>query len=160
MFACVPNPGKQSIWRQCPPSARQESTKKLPNHPVFTHVRTLSPCCGLKEAAVNQMGRERKGPPEIIQRRILGQYPAAPCSPGPFVLLLKELCRKAPRAKFWRNVSRTWVKHVAKIWRKKFADFRPSISSNIGCKKFHDKNPRQIPRAILDKIISPRDCGS
>ena len=65
-----------------------------------------------------QRGRERKGHPEIIQklrvrnwpilsadfamtptegtdtilalfrRRILGQYPAAPCSPGPFVLLL------------------------------------------------------------------------
>ena len=28
VFACVPNPGKQSIWRQCPPSARKESTKK------------------------------------------------------------------------------------------------------------------------------------
>ena len=28
MFARVPNPGKQSIWRQFPPSARQQSTKK------------------------------------------------------------------------------------------------------------------------------------
>ena len=73
------------------------------------------------DSAVNQRGRERKGPPEIIQkfrlrnwpissadfpmtpvegtehhklalfrRRILGQYPAAPCSPGPFVLLLTD----------------------------------------------------------------------
>ena len=38
VLACVPNPGKQRIWRQCPPSARKESTKKLPNHPAFTHV--------------------------------------------------------------------------------------------------------------------------
>ena len=28
VFACVPNPGKQSIWRQCPPSARKQRTKK------------------------------------------------------------------------------------------------------------------------------------
>ena len=35
VFACVPNPGKQSIWRQCPPSARKQSTKKLPNRPGF-----------------------------------------------------------------------------------------------------------------------------
>ena len=39
VFACVPNPGKQSIWRQCPPSARKQSTKKLPNRPGFTHVQ-------------------------------------------------------------------------------------------------------------------------
>ena len=39
MFACVPNPGKQSIWRQCAPSARKQSTKKLPNRPGFTHVQ-------------------------------------------------------------------------------------------------------------------------
>ena len=39
VFTYVPNPGKQSIWRQCPPSARKESTKKLPNRPVFTHVQ-------------------------------------------------------------------------------------------------------------------------
>ena len=38
MFACVPNPGKQSIRRQCPPSARKQSTKKLPNRPGFAHV--------------------------------------------------------------------------------------------------------------------------
>ena len=48
-------------------------------------------------------GRERKGPPEIIKeqstilalfgRRILGQYPAAPSSPGPFgLLLIKRGC--------------------------------------------------------------------
>ena len=71
------------------------------------------------ESAVKQRGQERKGPPEIIQkfrlrkwpisssefpmtslqsailalfgRRILGQYPAAPSSPGPFVLLLMKL---------------------------------------------------------------------
>ena len=43
VFACVPNPGKQSIWRQCPPSARKQSTKKLPNRPGFTHVQG-SPC--------------------------------------------------------------------------------------------------------------------
>ena len=42
VFACVPNPGKQSIWRQCPPSARKDSTKKLPNRPVFTHVQAYS----------------------------------------------------------------------------------------------------------------------
>ena len=39
VFACVPNPGKQSIWRQHPPSARKQSTKKLPNRPSFTHVQ-------------------------------------------------------------------------------------------------------------------------
>ena len=39
VFACAPNPGKQSIWRQCPPSARKQSTKKLPNRPGFTHVQ-------------------------------------------------------------------------------------------------------------------------
>ena len=39
VFACVPNPGKQSIWKQCPPSARKQSTKKLPNYPGFTHVQ-------------------------------------------------------------------------------------------------------------------------
>ena len=39
VFTCVPNPGKQSIWRQCPPSARLQSTKKLPNRPGFTHVQ-------------------------------------------------------------------------------------------------------------------------
>ena len=39
VFACVPNPGKQSIWRQCPPSARKQSTKKLPNRPGFAHVQ-------------------------------------------------------------------------------------------------------------------------
>ena len=38
VFACVPNPGEQSIWRQCPPSARKQSTKKLPNRPGFAHV--------------------------------------------------------------------------------------------------------------------------
>ena len=38
VFACVPNPGKQSIWRQCPPSGRKQSTKKLPNRPGFAHV--------------------------------------------------------------------------------------------------------------------------
>ena len=45
MFACVPNPGKQSIWRQCPRSATKQSTKKLPNRPGFTHVQpvTLKP---------------------------------------------------------------------------------------------------------------------
>ena len=42
VFACVPNPGKLSIWRQCPPSARKESTKKLPNRSVFTHVLFFS----------------------------------------------------------------------------------------------------------------------
>ena len=34
----VPKPGQQSIWRQCPPSARKQSTNKLPNRPGFTHV--------------------------------------------------------------------------------------------------------------------------
>ena len=44
MFACVPNPGKQSIWRQRPPSARKQSTKIMPHRPVFTHVQPLT--CG------------------------------------------------------------------------------------------------------------------
>ena len=35
----MPKTGKQSIWRQCPPSARKQSTKKLPNRPGFTHVQ-------------------------------------------------------------------------------------------------------------------------
>ena len=83
--------------------------------------------CGIygvpTESTVNRRGRERKGPPEIIQkfrlrkwpissadfpmtpmegtehhfgllgeRRILGPYPAAPSSPGPFVLPLTEWC--------------------------------------------------------------------
>ena len=39
VFACVPNPGKQNIWRQCPPSARKQSAHKLPNRPVFTHLQ-------------------------------------------------------------------------------------------------------------------------
>ena len=34
-FVCVPNPSKQSIWRQCPPSARKQSTEKMPNRPFF-----------------------------------------------------------------------------------------------------------------------------
>ena len=41
VLECVPNPGKQSIWRQCPPSARKQSTKKLPNRPGFTHAQRL-----------------------------------------------------------------------------------------------------------------------
>ena len=41
VFACVPNPGEQSVWRQCPPSARKQSTKKLPNRPGFTHVQVI-----------------------------------------------------------------------------------------------------------------------
>ena len=36
VFACVPNPGKQSIWRQCSPNAWKQSTKNLPNRPGFT----------------------------------------------------------------------------------------------------------------------------
>ena len=39
VFPCVPNPGKQSTWRQCAPSARKQSTKKLPNRPSFTHIQ-------------------------------------------------------------------------------------------------------------------------
>ena len=35
MFARVPNPGKQSIRRQRPPSARKQSTNKPPNFPGF-----------------------------------------------------------------------------------------------------------------------------
>ena len=46
VFACVPNPGKQSIWRQCPPNARKQSTKKLPNRPGSTHVQILPPLSG------------------------------------------------------------------------------------------------------------------
>ena len=42
VFACVPNPGKRSIWRQCPPSARKQSTKKLPNRPRFYPCTVLS----------------------------------------------------------------------------------------------------------------------
>ena len=41
MFACVPNPGKQSICRQCFLSARKQSTKQMPNRPVFTHVQAI-----------------------------------------------------------------------------------------------------------------------
>ena len=37
---------------------------------------------------------------------------------------------KAPRAKFWRNLSPTWAKNVTKFLAKNFADFRPSISRN------------------------------
>ena len=40
VFACVPNPGKQSIWRQCPPSARKRSTKKTAKSSRFC------PCTG------------------------------------------------------------------------------------------------------------------
>ena len=39
VFVCVcvsqTKPGKQSIWRQCPPSARKQSTKRMPNGPVL-----------------------------------------------------------------------------------------------------------------------------
>ena len=38
VLACVQNPSKQSIWRQCPPSAGKQNTKKMPNRPVFAHV--------------------------------------------------------------------------------------------------------------------------
>ena len=51
----------------------------------------------------------------------------------------KLLCRKAPRAKFWRNFSPTWAKNAAKKMAKFFADFRPSISRKSGRKKFHEK---------------------
>ena len=40
VFACVPNPGKQSIWRQYPPSARKQSTKKTAKSSRFC------PCTG------------------------------------------------------------------------------------------------------------------
>ena len=43
VFACVPNPCKQSIWRQCPPGARKQSTNKLPNRPSFAHVHGTPP---------------------------------------------------------------------------------------------------------------------
>ena len=33
----------------------------------------------------------------LFRKRILGQYPAAPCSPGPFVLLLNSTCPKIER---------------------------------------------------------------
>ena len=36
-------------------------------------------------------GRDRGTILALFRRRILGQYPAAPCSPGPFCLLLKVL---------------------------------------------------------------------
>ena len=39
VFACVPNPGKQSLWRQCPPSARKQSTDKMPHRPVLPMYR-------------------------------------------------------------------------------------------------------------------------
>ena len=42
VFACVPNPGKQSIQRQSPPSARKQSTNKLLNRPVFAHVQVIT----------------------------------------------------------------------------------------------------------------------
>ena len=41
VLACVLNPGKQSIWRQCPLSAGKQSTEKIPNRPVFAHVHSL-----------------------------------------------------------------------------------------------------------------------
>ena len=46
VFACVPNPGKQSIWRQCPPSARKQSTKNaqiIPFYPCTVEVSTPPP---------------------------------------------------------------------------------------------------------------------
>ena len=55
VFACVPNPGQQSIWRQCPPSARKQSTKKLPNRPGFTHVHPPTAVSAL-EFRGNRMG--------------------------------------------------------------------------------------------------------
>ena len=91
-------------------------TKKTAKNPRQNSISGWE-CSVLKilgSSAVKQRGRERKGPPEIVQkyrlrnwpissadfpsrllwkgqstilallrRRILGQYPAAPCSPGP-----------------------------------------------------------------------------
>ena len=51
----------------------------------------------------------------------------------------ERLCRKAPRAKFWRNFSPTWAKKCGEKMAKIFADFRPSISRKSGRKKFHEK---------------------
>ena len=52
VFACVPNPGKQSIWRQCPPSARKQSSKKTAKSSRFC------PCTG---AGVLQEGEGPRG---------------------------------------------------------------------------------------------------
>ena len=97
------------------------------------------PIAPRKFSAVKQRGRERKGPPKIIQkcrrrnwlissadflwllwkgqtpfwplfrRRILGQYPAAPCSPGPFVLLLKFIPKHAVSASVIRTETKNKI---------------------------------------------------
>ena len=43
VFACFPNPGKQSIWRQCPPSTGKQSTKKTAKSSRF-YPCTWKPC--------------------------------------------------------------------------------------------------------------------
>ena len=48
--------------------------------------------------------------------------------------------RNPPERSFLRNFSKRLAKNAAKFWRNFFADFRPSISRENGCKKFHEKS--------------------
>ena len=72
VFACVPNPGRQSIWRQCPPSARKQSTKKLPNRPGFAHVH---PPLALLCNALGEGGPGWRGPRVLEHSGVQGEVP-------------------------------------------------------------------------------------
>ena len=52
VFACVPNPGKRSIWRQCAPSSRKQSTTKTAKS------SRLCPC---KRPPLKMPSGQRKG---------------------------------------------------------------------------------------------------
>ena len=67
---------------------------------------------------------------------------------------------KSPKSKFWRNVSPTWAKMVAKIWRKTSPIFRPSISRKFGRKKFHEQSSANSTSREINKILSQQDSGS
>ena len=85
-IACVPNPGKQSIWRQCPPSARKQSTKKLPNRPGFTHLQggscnnrfVLKPDVALASEASNSCKNSLATTDFFAKRTQLGNYCGKP----------------------------------------------------------------------------------
>ena len=78
VFACDPNPGKQSIWRQCPPSARKQSTKRLPNRPGFTHVQLQNLVAGGKKVAILLWNSTENG--RFVQsfRFVPGRGPVCP----------------------------------------------------------------------------------
>ena len=62
------------------------------NHPEKSSQKLAVVECRLPYDSYN---RHRRHFWALFRRRILGQYPAAPCSPGPFVLLLNNMTRSS-----------------------------------------------------------------